>query len=86
LSASQQIVDAQRVRQLLEFFRMAATQESIGPLFEIDAFSAQLMGQPVVLIEADPRGEGQVRADADEHAAPELIAEVKTVLDNPTPG
>ena len=38
-----------------------------------------------MLIEADPRGEGQVRTDTHEHASPELIAKVKTVLDNPTP-
>ena len=76
----------QGIGQLLELLGMTAAQKSIGPLLEIDALGPHLIGQPVVLIEADPCGEGQIRADAYEHAAPVPIAEVKAVLHNPTVG
>src|SRR5215204_3373479 len=41
------------------------------------------MGQPVVLIEIDARGEREVRAHADEQTAPLTVAQVAIVLLDP---
>src|SRR5262249_29948875 len=43
----------------------------------------QPVGQPVVLVQADPSGKGKVRADAHEHSSPVAIVDVEVVLDDP---
>ena len=53
LAAAEQIVCSQGIGQFLKLLRMTAFEECIGTLFKIDAFGAHVVGQPVVLIEAD---------------------------------
>src|SRR6516165_3758137 len=65
---------------------LAQAHEGIRALAEVDAFLAHLSGQPMMLVEADPRGEWQVGAHAHEHAAPSLIVDVEVVLNDPTLG
>src|SRR5260370_15018343 len=60
-----------------------AFQEGIGELLESDAVLAQAIGQPMVLIEADTRGEWKVGADAHEHSSPVPLVNVKVVLNDP---
>jgi hypothetical protein len=54
--------------------------------FEIDLFLTQPDGEPVMLVETDPRREGEVRAHANEHASPAGIVEVEVILDDPALG
>ena len=62
---------------------MVAFEEGIGTLLKIDAFAQHALGQPVVLVEADPRGKGEIRAHAHEHPTPTLVVNVKVVLHDP---
>src|SRR5215469_5323440 len=62
---------------------MGAAQEGIGGLLEIDAFLPQATGQPVMLVETQAGGKGEVGTDANEDAAPVSILDVEVVLQNP---
>ena len=53
---------------------------------EVDAFRAQAIGQPMMLVEAEACGERQVRAHAHEHAAPSPVVDVEIVLHDPALG
>ena len=65
---------------------MPRIDEGIGALLKVDALLAHPVRQPVMLIEADPRRERQVGADAHEHAAPALVVDIEVVLDDPALG
>jgi hypothetical protein len=52
-------------------------------LLEIDAPLAHAVGEPVMLIETDPRRERQVRAHAHEHPTPAQVVDIKVVLHDP---
>jgi len=56
---------------------------SYASITHAHCLSAQLGGQPVVLIEADPGREGEVGAEPDKHPPPEAIVHVEVVLDDP---
>ena len=43
--------------ELLEAFGLSASREGIGTLLEVDALLPQAVGQPMMLVEADPGGE-----------------------------
>ena len=62
---------------------MAALQEGIGTLLKIDAFAQHALGQPVVLVEADPRGKGEIGAHSHEHPTPTLVVNVRPVQECP---
>jgi len=53
---------------------------------EVDAFFLQAMSQPVVLVETEACGKGEVGTDANEDPAPVSIANVEVVLQNPALG
>ena len=48
-----------------------------------NVLGAQVIRQPVVLVETDPSGERKVWTDADEHGAPAPGIDVELVLDDP---
>ena len=52
-------------------------------MLEVDALLTQSVGDPVMLIEADARGERKIRADAHEHPPPAPIVDVEVVLNDP---
>ncbi len=64
----------------METFGVRTLHEGIGSLAEKDAFSVELACQPFMLVDTYPRVEGKVRTDAQEHAAPLLVAQIKVVL------
>jgi hypothetical protein len=86
LPAARQILGPQRVGQLLKSCWVPAFQEGIAALLEADPRRPQLIGQPVMLVQADARGKGKVRAHAHEHPAPVAIVHVEVVLDDPALG
>jgi hypothetical protein len=61
------------------------SQNHVPGLPEADALGLHPAGQPVMLIETQPRRERKVRADADEHPAPVAVEQVEVVLDRPAP-
>ncbi len=62
----------------------ATAEEGFGALLEVDLFLTHPNDEPMMLVEAHPRGEGEVRTRADEHTAPAGIVEVEVVLDDPS--
>jgi hypothetical protein len=68
---------------LLQSPGVAALEKGIGALPEVDVFFSHSIGEPVVLVQADPRREGKIRAHPNEHAPPTRIVEVDTVLIHP---
>src|SRR4029077_10653788 len=65
---------------------MAAFEESIGTLLKIDPFGTHPVGHPVMLIEADACGKGQIGTDSYEHLTPALVVDVEVVLHDPALG
>ncbi len=63
---------------------MSASEERIGTLLKIDALAAHAVSQPMVLIEANARCKGQIGTDANKHATPVLVVNVKVILHDPT--
>jgi hypothetical protein len=63
---------------------IAAAQECIRTLPERDALRAHFVGQPMMLIEAEARGERKVRTDPDEHPAPGAVVDVEVGVLYPT--
>ena len=62
LPAGAQVSRAERVGQLLQTCGIAAVQEGIGALLEVDVLLAHALGQPMMLIQTDARGKGKVGA------------------------
>jgi hypothetical protein len=83
LTAGQQILGREGVGEFLQTFRVAAFEEGVGTLLEVDLLLAHPDGQPVVLIEAHSGSERKVWAQANEHTPPTGIVEVEVVLDDP---
>ena len=59
-------------------------EESIGALLEPDALLTHPIGQPVMLIDADPSRERKIGAHANKHASLAGVVDVDVVLHNPT--
>jgi hypothetical protein len=86
LAATDEIARAQFVGELLQAPGFGATDEGVGALPEVDALLAQAVGEPMMLVEANPRRERQVRACAHEHPAPAGVVDVEVVLNDPALG
>src|SRR5438067_11670210 len=86
LAAARQILGSQGIGQLLETLRCAAAQKSIRALLEIEVLLMHPLGQPVMLIETDPRRERQIRAHANKHPAPAPVVDIEVVLYHPAVG
>jgi hypothetical protein len=80
LPAAERIVCREGIGQFLKLLQMTAFKECIGTLLKIDAFGAHAVSQPVVLIETNTRRKRQIGTDANEHATPALVVNVKVVL------
>ncbi len=63
---------------------IGATGKGVGGLAEADSPLFQTIRDPVVLIQAHPRREGQVRTDPDEHASPLAVVDIEVVLVDPS--
>jgi hypothetical protein len=84
LTAAQQILGAKRVGKLLQSSGISTPQESVGGRLKVNPLFPQAKGQPVVLVQAYPRGEGKVGRQAHKHPAPALVVELEVVLVGPT--
>src|SRR5439155_7953924 len=69
--------------KLLQSLWIAATKESVAALLEADASLVHAVGEPVVLVQADASREGEVGADADEHASELPVVQIEVVLVDP---
>jgi hypothetical protein len=65
---------------------MAAFEKCIRALLKIDPFGAHPVGHPVMLIEADACGKGQIGTGSYEHPTPALVVDVEVVLHDPALG
>jgi hypothetical protein len=86
LAATDKIVRGQLIGEFLQPFGVGATHEGVRRLPEVDAFLAHPVGEPMMLVEADPRRERQVGTHAHEHATPLRIIDVEVVLNDPALG
>jgi hypothetical protein len=86
LAASDEVARLELVGKLLQALGPGAFPECVGVLLKIDVLLAHAVGQPMMLVEADPRRERQVRTHADENPPPALIIDIEVVLHDPALG
>jgi hypothetical protein len=82
-AADEQIVRGQRIGQFLQPLGVTAAQEGVGGLLEIESLLPHALGEPVMLVETDAGGKGEVGAPADEPPAPAAIVAIKVILRDP---
>ena len=63
---------------------MATPQEGVGALLKVDSLFSHAKRQPMVLVQAYPRREGEVGSEGDKHPTPALVVQVEVVLVDPT--
>ena len=85
-AADEQIMGGQRIGEFLQPLGVRATQEGVGGLLKVDVLLLQAPGEPVMLVETDTGGKGEVGREADEHPAPVAIVDVEVVLNDPALG
>jgi len=85
LSTVDQIVGGEGIGEFLQGLRIGTSQEGVGALLKADAALVQAQCQPVMLIETDTGGEGEIGTDPYEYLSPAGVLEVKIVLIDPTP-
>src|SRR5437016_8461174 len=85
LGTGDQIVGGEGIGEFLQGLRIGTLQEGVGTLLKADATFSQAQGQPVMLIETDASGEGEIGADPYKHLSPTGILDIEIVLLDPTP-
>ena len=85
LAAARQVVGGERLGERLQAGGVTAGEKRIPALADAAAFSGHPRRQPVMLIQAQARGEGEVGTQAHEHPAPVGIDQIEAVLVDPTP-
>src|SRR6516165_6754135 len=80
LAALEYIASGQRIGQFLQPCRVAAPRKCIAGLLEIDALFPHSNREPVMLIDADPRGKRKIGTHAYEHPAPARVIQVEVEL------
>jgi hypothetical protein len=83
LAALQQVLSGERIGEFLQARRIAALQKRVGALLKVDALFSHPNRQPMVLVEAHPRGKWKIGTHAYEHAAPSLIVQIEVELIDP---
>src|SRR5437879_7293105 len=63
LGTGEQIVGGEGIGEFLQGLRIGTLQESVRALLKADATLLHAQGQPVMLIETDASGEGEIGAD-----------------------
>jgi hypothetical protein len=79
-----QVTWGEAVSEQLEPFGVSTLDEGVGCLTEANPFTLELACQVLVLVDAHPRIERKVGADAQEHAAPLPVAQIEVVLPHET--
>jgi hypothetical protein len=85
LRATLEVTRGEGIGPRLSARRGTAREEGIAALPKGPALSPQARGEPVMLIETHPGGEGEVGTDADEQAAPLPVDQIEVVLNGPPP-
>src|SRR5437588_7970464 len=85
LGTGDQIVGGEGIGEFLQGLRIGTLQEGVGTLLKADATLSQAQGQPVMLIETDASGEGEIGADPYEHLSPTGVLDIEIVLLDPAP-
>ena len=85
-TADEQIVRGQRIGEFLQPLGVTATQEGVGGLLKVEVLLLHAQGKPVMLVETDAGGKGEVGREANEHSAPVAIVDVEVVLNDPALG
>ena len=83
-AADEQIVRGQRIGEFLQPLGVTAAQEGVGGLLKVDVLLLHTPGEPVMLVETEACGKGEVWAQTDEHPAPVAIVDVEVVLHDPS--
>src|SRR5580693_8734591 len=83
LATSDQIVGGEGIGKFLQGLRIGTPQESVSALLKVDALLTHAQGQPVMLIETDPGGEGEIGTDPYEHLPPTGVLNIEVVLVDP---
>src|SRR5947208_10061738 len=83
LATGEQIVGGEGIGEFLQGLRIGTLQESVRALLKADAPLLQAQGQPVMLIETDASGEGEIGADPHKHLTPTGVLDVEVVLFDP---
>jgi len=84
LSATGDVLRLQGISELLKLLGVTTAEKSVGAWQEAHPLRLEALGQPVVLVEVDAGGEGEVRAKAHELAAPGAVVDIEVVLVYPT--
>jgi hypothetical protein len=85
LCTGDQIVGREGIGEFLKGFRIRTLQEGVGALPKADVTLLQAEGEPVMLIEADTSGEGEIGTDPYEHLSPSRVLDIEVVMLDPTP-
>jgi hypothetical protein len=84
LCTGDQIVGREGIGEFLKGFRIRTLQEGVGALPKADVTLLQAEGEPVMLIEADTSGEGEIGTDPYEHLSPSRVLDIEVVMVDPT--
>jgi hypothetical protein len=84
LATSDQIVGGEGIGEFLQGPRIRTLQEGVRALLKADALLLHAQGEPVMLIETDAGGEGEVGADPYKHLSPTGVLDIEVVLLDPT--
>src|SRR6266705_325542 len=73
------------ISKFLQGFRIGALQEGVSTLSKPNATILHTQGQPMMLIETDPSGKGNVGTDPYEDLPPMGVLDIEVVLLYPAP-
>src|SRR2546430_3517439 len=76
-ATGEQIVGGEGIGEFLQGLRIGTLQESVGALLKADATLLHAQGQPVMLIETDASGEGEIGAHPYEHLSPTGVLDIE---------
>src|SRR5215472_1361206 len=83
LGTADQIVSLEGIGEFLKCFRIGTLHEGIGALLKTDVTLPHTQGQPVMLIETDASGEGEIGTDSYEQLSPAGVLDIEVVLLDP---
>src|SRR6516162_31900 len=85
LGTDDQIIAGERIGEFLQGLRVRTLHKSVRALLKADITLSQAHGQPVMLIETDASGEGEIGTDPHKHLPPVGVLDVEVVLLDPSP-
>src|SRR6516165_8000789 len=83
LSTGDHLVGGEGIGEFLKGFRIGTLQEGVGALLKANVTLLHAQGQPIMLIEADASGEGEIGTDPHKHLSPAGVLDIEVVLLDP---